>query len=229
MWGGAGVGEPFARGFLIGCQLDRGDPAAARRVADEAACPLFGEGGRIFHQAVARLLVAEGRHEEALETLEAIPEGIAIANPAWNPWRSIRAAALDGLDRTSEAIGVAEENVTLLRQWGAPSHLGVALCQLGELRRNDGLADLRESVQLLSTTPAVVDRARAQCALAGRPQVPDDEAIPLLLDASTTAGRRGALGVRALACAELERRGHPAAPGRRRSPRCPRPSARSWR
>ena len=36
MWGGAGVGEPFARGFQIGCQLDRGDVAAARRVADEA-------------------------------------------------------------------------------------------------------------------------------------------------------------------------------------------------
>ena len=36
MWGGSGIGEPYTRSFQIGCHLDRGDVAAARRVADAA-------------------------------------------------------------------------------------------------------------------------------------------------------------------------------------------------
>lgn len=213
MWGGTGLGEPFARGFQIACHLDRGDVAAARRAADAiTAGPLFGEGGRIFQQTLAQLLVVEGRFEEALAVLDAAPEGIAIANPAWNPWRSITAAALHGLGLTAEAIGVAEEEVTLLRRWGAPSYLGKGLHLLGQLRGGDGLDDLRESVRLLGSTPAAVDRARAQCALGSRPQVPDEEAIALLLDANETAEQRGAQRVRDLARSELERRGHPVAP-----------------
>lgn len=205
MWGGAGVGEPFARGFEVLCQLDRGDLAAARLAADAAQCQLFGEGGRVLHQAVATLLVVEGRSEEALEALDAAPAGIAIDNPAWNPWRGIRAAALHGLGRTAEAVDVAAEEVALLRQWGAPSHLGKSLCLLGELRGSE--EDLRESVGLLAGTSAAVDLARARCALAGRPEVPDEEAVELLTQAARTASRCGALGVLARAHSELERRG----------------------
>ena len=210
MWGGTGLGEPFARGFQILCHLDRGDVAAARRAADAiSAGPLFGESGRVYQQALAQLLVVEGRCEEALSVLDAAPEGIVITNPAWNPWRSITAAALHGLGRTAEALSVAEEEVALLRRWSAPSYLGRGLYLLGQLRGGPGLDHLRESVQLLGSTPAAVDRARAQCALGSRPQVRDDEAIALLLDASRTAGQRGAHRVRDLARAELERRGHP--------------------
>ena len=49
MWGGTGVGESFTRAFEIGCHLDRGDLAAARRVADAALTGRAGgEGGRLM-------------------------------------------------------------------------------------------------------------------------------------------------------------------------------------
>jgi DNA-binding SARP family transcriptional activator/tetratricopeptide (TPR) repeat protein len=219
MWGGARVGEPFARGFQIGCHLDRGDVAAARRAADAFAGPVLGEGGRVLQQARAHLLVVEGRWEEALATLETAPTGVATANPAWNPWRSIRAAALHGLDRPQEATAIAEEEVALLRRWGAPTHLGRALCLLGALRGDEGVDELREAVELLAPTPAVVDLARAQCALGSHPAVPRDEAVQVLLAAVAVAGRRGARGVLEQARSELERRGCPVEPRRDESGR----------
>jgi DNA-binding SARP family transcriptional activator/tetratricopeptide (TPR) repeat protein len=207
MWGGTGLGEPFARGFQIACHLDRGDLAAARQAADAlTAGPIFGEGGRVYQQAVAQLLVAEGRCEEALALLDAVPTGIAIANPAWNPWRGITASALQGLGRTSEAVSVAEEEVTLLRRWGAPSHLGRGLLLLGQLRGDEGLTDLREAVDVLAASPAAIDHARAQCALGRRAQVAREEAIELLTEARRTAEQRGALGIVELAGSELHRR-----------------------
>jgi DNA-binding SARP family transcriptional activator len=209
MWGGARVGEPFARGFQIGCHLDRGDVVAARRVADAFHGPALGEGGRVYQQALAHLLVAEGRWDAALTALDAAPAGVANANPAWNPWRSITAAALHGLGRTPEAIAMAEEEVALLRRWGAPSHLGKGLCLVGVLRGPDGLDDLCEAVEILASTPAMVDLARARCALGSHPRLPDDEAIAVLLDAFTTARQRGARGVLHSAREELERRGRP--------------------
>jgi ATP/maltotriose-dependent transcriptional regulator MalT len=211
MWGGTGLGEPFARGFQILCHLDRGDLASARNVADAYAGPLLGEGGRVHAQAVAALLVAEGRSDEALAALDEAPQGITIANPAWNPWRGIRAAALHGLGRTAEAVDLAEEEVALLRAWGAPSQLGKGLCLLGELRGDAGTEDLREAVDLLTSTTAAVDLARARCALGSRAQVADDEAIALLLGAAGTAEERGAREVLDRACTELRRRGHPVA------------------
>jgi len=99
--------------------------------------------------------------------------------------------------------------VRLLRRWGAPTSLGRGLNLLGELRGDDGLDDLREAVDLLTPTSAAVDLARARCALGSRRQVEDEEAVPLLLEASRTAEERGADGVLHLTCAELERRGHP--------------------
>ncbi len=129
---------------------------AARRAADAFADgTAFGEGGRVYQQAVARLLVAEGRYDEALVVLgsrRSTGDGIAIVNPAWNPWRSIKAAALYGLGRTSEAIETAEEELALLRVWGAPSFLGRALCMLGEFQGRAGLDDL-----VRGGGPALVD------------------------------------------------------------------------
>jgi DNA-binding SARP family transcriptional activator/tetratricopeptide (TPR) repeat protein len=210
MWGGTGLGEPFARGFQITCHLDRGDVAAAREAADAMTDgPLFGEGGRVYQQALAQLLVAEGRYEEGLATLVAAPEGVTIANPAWNPWRGITAMALRGLGRMPEAISLAEEEVRLLRRWGAPSFLGRSLYRLGQLRGDDGLADLREAVDLLASSPAAVDLARAQCALGSRSQVAGEEAVALLTAAHRTAEQRDARGVLEAARAELARRGRP--------------------
>ena len=210
MWGGTGIGEAVGRALSVCCHLDRGDVGAARQVADGLTPgPVFGEGERLLGQAQARLLLAEGRPAEALAALEAVPTGIAIANPAWNPWRGVRAAALHASGQAARALASAAEQVELLRAWGAPAALGQGLCQLGELRGAEGADDLREAVALLAGTPAAVALARAGCALGRLPQVPDSEAVPLLLQAHRTAEARGAAAVREDARVELARRGHP--------------------
>ncbi|MGY1985070.1 BTAD domain-containing putative transcriptional regulator [Blastococcus sp. SYSU DS0669] len=210
MWGGAGIAPPFAHAFLIGCHLDRGDLAAARATADAAGGgPGVGDGGRLLQHARARVLTAEGRHERALALLDTVPTPIPVPNPVWNPWRSTAALALRGLGRTDEAVALAEEEVGLLRRWGAPSHLGASLRLLGELRGPDGLAELREAVALLAPTTAAVDLARARCTLGARPEVTDHEAVPLLRAAVEEAHARGALGVRDRAREALQARGCP--------------------
>lgn len=215
MWGGARLGEPFVRGFQIGCLLDRGDVAGAREAAD-AMTPAHvrGQGGQVFQHALAQLLVAEGRYGDALAALDDVPPGIPTTNPVWNPRGAVTAMALQGLGRTAEARETAEREVALLRRWGAPSHLGRGLCLLGQLRGNEGLDELREAVDLLAGTSAAVDLARAEYALGSRRQVPDAEAVPLLLAAAEAGARRGAVALHEAACAELRRRGHPVDPRR---------------
>jgi DNA-binding NarL/FixJ family response regulator len=210
MWGGAGIAPPFAYAFLIGCHLDRGDLAAARATADAAGTgPGVGDGARLLQHALARVLTAEGHHQRALAVLDAVPTPVPVPNPVWNPWRSTAALALRGLGRTEEAIALADEEARLLRRWGAPSHLGATLRLLGELRAPEGLAELREAVALLASTSAAVDLARARCALGARPEVADDEAVPLLRSAVEEAHACGALGVRERARAALRARGCP--------------------
>ena len=113
-----------------------------------------------------------------------------------------------------------QEEVSRLRRWGAPSYLGTALCRLGELRGAEGLADMREAVDVLASSYAAVELARARCMLGGRPDVPDDEAVDLLRAALDTALERGALGIRRRALAGLAHRGRPDDSGRD-ARRCP--------
>jgi DNA-binding SARP family transcriptional activator len=213
MWGGAGIAEPYIRSVEISCHLDRGDLAAARRAADEAlADPALGEGARLLRLDIARLLVAEGRHADALATLEALPTPSSVANPARDPWRGIRAAALHGLGRAPEALALVADEVALLRRWGAPTYLGAALRLHGELLGRDGADQLREAVAVLTPTHAVVELARARCALGSSPEVADSEAVPVLRAASEAAHAAGALGVRDRARAALRERGQPTDP-----------------
>ncbi|TFV88988.1 helix-turn-helix domain-containing protein [Blastococcus sp. CT_GayMR20] len=221
MWGGSGIGEPYTRSFQIGCHLDRGDVAAAREVADAALKgPAAGEGARLMEHAIARLLAVEGRPAEALAMLDAIPMPVPVRNPAWNPWLTTAAISLDRLGRTGEAVTLMQEEVDRLRRWGAPSYLGTALCGLGQLRRDDGLDDVREAVDVLTPTYAAVELARARCVLGSSPQVPDDEAVGLLHAALETALDRGAVGITRRARAALARRGRPDESGRD-AQRCP--------
>jgi hypothetical protein len=211
MWGGTGIGESYARAFEIGCHLDRGDIVTARRVADVAlGGPALGEGGRLMTEAIASLLVAEGRFTDALATLAEAPTPVPIPNPAWNPWRRISAGALAGLGRTEEALRMVEDEVALLRRWGARSYLGSALRLLGRLRGPDGVDHLREAVAVLETTTAGVELARARTSLGTAPGVADDEAVPLLQAAAQDAHRLGAEAVERRARAALRKRGRDA-------------------
>jgi hypothetical protein len=145
---------------------------------------------------------------------------VPVPNPVWNPWLTTAAISLDRLGRTAEALTLMEEEVARLRRWGAPSYLGTALCRLGQLRGDDGLAEAREAVEVLTPTYAAVELARARCMLGLRPQVPDGEAVELLHAALDTALDRGALGIQRRARRGLAARGHPDESGRD-AQRCP--------
>jgi tetratricopeptide (TPR) repeat protein len=208
MWGGSGTGRDYAHAFLVAAHLDRGDLAAARETSGVAlAANPSGEGGRLVRHAVARLRIIEGAWAEALALLDPVADLSGGANPAWNSQRALRAAALAGLGRREEALELQAEEVALLRRWGAPSFLGAGLRRLGELEGAAGVEQLREAVSVLSGTTAELERARAELALGRSPDVPDEEAVPLLRAAVSRARRCGAQRVFAKACTALNHRG----------------------
>lgn len=136
IWGGVSV-EPILNSQDAHIAMNRGDFDHARRMLD--AVGLGAEippGNSIlswFAAARLRLLVETRADEEALaysETCERRLRDLS-PNPAWMPWRSLRAKALDRMDRREEAIALAEEELALARAWGSPRVVGVGLRILG--------------------------------------------------------------------------------------------------
>lgn len=208
MWGISAATATYAAAFTLGVRVDHGDlEAAARDLAAARELPWVGEGGRLLHEAAARLHLAQGRPAEALAELVTAPDEPTVENPAWSPRRGLRARALAALGRTDEALALAEEEVALLRRWGAGSSLGPGLRLVGRLRGAAGTPELRESMEVLTGTTAVLALARSQLSLARASGVSEREAVTLLHEASATARRCGAESLARAAARELERRG----------------------
>ncbi|HET6876404.1 MAG TPA: BTAD domain-containing putative transcriptional regulator [Jatrophihabitans sp.] len=209
MWGGTTIGAGYYRAALIGIELDRGAVPAARLLLDEAGPgELHGDGARLLRQAADGVLLAEGRFAQALAALDQAADPIGTVNPAWNPAGRLRAAALHGLGRTHEAIPVLEQEIALLRRWGAPTALGLTLTDLG--LTTGRRAPLEEAVALLDDSDAALLRGRARLALGTHPDVPQNAAVPLLRAALEAAVDCGAQGVAQQACTALRERGEPA-------------------
>jgi DNA-binding SARP family transcriptional activator len=208
MWGDSPVGATYLAAFTAGVHVDRGDLAAAR-LAVEAAQPLppVGEGTRLLQEVAARLRLEEGRPAIALDELASAADPFGIGNPAWAPWRGLKARALAGLGEVAQAVALAEEEVALLRRWGAPSALGPSLRLLGELREPIDTDLLAEAVEVLAVGNAPVELARARLALGRSPAVSDAEALPLLHQALEDARTCGARGVQRDAAAVMAARG----------------------
>lgn len=193
VWGISGATATYAAAFTLGVLTDLGDLDAAASSLDESrALPWVGDGGRLLRDSAARLLLELGRPSDALAELTGPVAWSPVANPAWAPWRGLQARALAGLGRTEEAVALAQEEVDLQRLWGAPTSLGPSLRLLGELRGADGMADLREAVEVLTGTSAVLEEARAQLALGRSEGIARAESVDLLRAAYTTALACGA-------------------------------------
>ena len=159
-------------GYLADVLVDRGDlPAAARtlgsiqldeRVTMNLRFPwlyfpcLYGR---------ARVDLEAGRLEQALagfRTLGDLLESYGFRNPSFLPWRSQAALTLHRLGRRAEALQLAQDELELARQWGAPRTIGVSLRALGLVRGGpEGQALLREAVDVLEGSQAQVEHARA--------------------------------------------------------------------
>jgi DNA-binding CsgD family transcriptional regulator len=202
-------GPAFA--FTGAVRILRGDLAGAR----ELLFPRGDDDRRVQSSRLAlasrvELLLAERRYEEALAVAEHLAERLGdIVNPAWGPWRSLEARALDGLGRTEEAIALAQEELEHARGFGSPSVVGRALRVLGTLERERGIDHLREAVERLERSTARLELGFALYALGAalRGQGDPTEAREPLRRALELADRCGAEPLAEQARAELRAAG----------------------
>lgn len=154
-------------GTLLGAiLLERGDLEGARRSLEELGDPGPVDAARYWLQAKMALLLAEGKPEETIELADELPKRVPMTvNPTLAYWRSFKAEALDRLERTDEAVALVEEELELVRQWGAPGSVGRVLRVLGTLQRENGIETLREAVDELERSTWRLERAKALCAL----------------------------------------------------------------
>lgn len=198
-WGLA-PGAPQGRTFMTGVLLDLGDIDGARACLERMRGWVTGtEGTRLLGETEARVLIAEERYDEALDSLDGVRHlQPPVGNPAWWPWGQLRVRALAGSGRRAEAEQLAVGQLRVARGWGAPSAWGRALRMLGELRdgnRRDEQAEIREAVALLAPSRARLEHARALYALAVHGRLPRAEAEAALREASTIARSCGADGL----------------------------------
>ncbi|GAA1015985.1 LuxR family transcriptional regulator [Acrocarpospora pleiomorpha] len=110
------------------------------------------------------LLTAAGRAVEAVATADELAAHCAaIPDPARLWWRSLKAEALDRLDRRAEAIELTRQELEVTREFGAPWSLGRTLRVLGVLERDEDR--LREAVSVLEGSTARLEHAKALAAL----------------------------------------------------------------
>jgi DNA-binding CsgD family transcriptional regulator len=112
--------------------------------------------------ARTRVHAARGDHEAALA--DALACGSAYerwgATGVWEvPWRLSAADAYLGLGQRPRAAELVAEQLRRARSFGVASHIGVALRSFARL--GDPVPSLKEAVELLRTSPARLELARA--------------------------------------------------------------------
>ena len=156
----------YRAGFLAHILLERGKIDEAQEILGAVSLDEILPGHRIqpLHGR-GRLKLARGAAEQALADFIAAgeaAESVDIRNPAYIPWRSQSALALRQLERIDEAQALARDELELSRRWGAPRAIGVSLRALGVVEGGEaGEQLLREAVDVLASSPARLEQARA--------------------------------------------------------------------
>ena len=157
----------FTYAHLAEVLAERGELAEAIRTLELAGVP---DDQPTYQTAClldprARLRIAGGDVEQGLADLLAAGERLesfGMRNPSYSAWRSQAALAMLGLGDRQEARRLVGEEIELARRWGAPRPLGVALRAAGLVEGGeDGLELLRESVDVLATSQAQLERAKS--------------------------------------------------------------------
>jgi DNA-binding NarL/FixJ family response regulator len=171
--------------FLGAVKLEMGDTGGAREAIREftVAEGDRSDGSNFLRRTIVGIELAAGDGEAALAAAEDYERHVRHSrNPAWTPWRSLKALALALVDRRDEAIELAREEVELARAWGAPTAQGRALRVLGTLLGPEGMSELEEAVSFLEQSSERLERARALAALGAelrRARRPTDAREPL--------------------------------------------------
>jgi DNA-binding CsgD family transcriptional regulator len=207
-WGYGANAHLYTSGFFCSTMIARGELEEARAglTRHEIDPEPISDGARYWLEARAELLLAEGRHEEAIEAADEIGRRF----PHWSfppamRWRTFKAQALHATGRAEEAKLVAQEELELARLSGAPTGLGRALRVLGTIEGEQGFGHLWEALDVLAGTPSRLEHARALAALGAQLRRSDlmEEAHDHLTQALELAEVCGAGSVSALARAEL--------------------------
>ena len=184
LWG-VPAQQPWATAVLAELLLDRGAVADARAILDAAIRPRRpgSDPAILLDRAQVRVLLAEGRAEEALAHADVFQSHAGWRrHPRYVPWRSLKAQALDRLGRREEAVTLAADELEIARAWGSPGTVGRSLRVLGTIEREDGLDHLEEACAVLEQAPARLERAKALAALGEalrRARRPTDAREPL--------------------------------------------------
>jgi DNA-binding CsgD family transcriptional regulator len=149
--------------------VERGDLGGAHDLLADRERQLPGsDADTLCREADIQLLVARARWREALEAVDEYAAGLhpGVVNPAWVPWRSLKALALEGLGDRDAARALLEQELVAARAWGAPRALSRTLRLLGTVRGGrEGLDLLHEAVQIAEGSPARLEHAKALTAL----------------------------------------------------------------
>jgi DNA-binding CsgD family transcriptional regulator len=197
LWGlGVSAGTAQTAAIMAGILTQQGRIAEARPALESSPPePGVTYGSVLWRRARTGVLLGERRYEEAIASADEMNVEW-FKNPVVNPWRSLKAQALDALGRTEEGIELTTEELALAREAGSRTAIGHALRVRGTLRRDDGLDDLQEAIEVLAPTNARLERARTFHALGGalrRLRKPTEAREPLrrALDLATACGAAG--------------------------------------
>lgn len=171
---GGRMGALAATVWLVQVLTERGELDAADAALEACGIDLAPDAlddayvTTLLLHARGRLRLARGAAGDALDDFLACgrrQDLIGEVNPALVDWRSQAATALARLGRHDEALALAEHELELAHGFGAPRAIGVALRATGVQGGADGLARLRESVDVLSCAPAQLEHARSLASL----------------------------------------------------------------
>jgi tetratricopeptide (TPR) repeat protein len=165
------LGRPYAVATLALALMEQGRLAEAEATLDWASqpdeVPTIGHCLRLLGRA--HLLILQQRTEQGLEAMLAYGQRMVaygLHNPAFSPWRSTAALALLSLGRRQLAHALAAEELALARRWGAPRALGRSLRVAGLIHSGQqGIALLRQAVEVLAPCPARLEHAKTQVEL----------------------------------------------------------------
>jgi DNA-binding CsgD family transcriptional regulator len=144
--------------------LERGDPRELERLARAALTPVPADTpGTLLHSR-GRLRAATGDLAGALTDLLAVGEQEQqwnSPNPAHTWWRSDAALILVQLGEHAQARRLAEEELEMAQQFGAPRALGIALRAVALTRgRTAAIKLLHEAAEVLRHSGAELEYAR---------------------------------------------------------------------
>ncbi len=212
-WRGGWNGQiHFARFWCASALVELGRLDEAQAVLDQPDAEEPGADAvatATTEVARGRLATARGDHQGAWQHHRRAAEAAGslpfLGNPTVLNWRSDGAlAALAVGDDAAAELAAAE--LSLARAYGAPRPIGVALRAMGLVAGGDeGITLLRESVDVLASSPAALEEARARLDLGGalRRAGRRAEAREVLLGALDRASRMGAARLTDRARAEL--------------------------